>query len=84
MRRMVDPRILEEKAIAFRRIHADLKEVMKQDQCRLCSCFHADVLEKVYQTLKSFNDSEPEHRLVDILSDFEDWTRDFDRFKMHG
>ena len=80
----MNSQFLKEQVLALKKIHADLKDFIKNDKCRLCSCFYTDVLGKVYQTLKSFNDSEPEHRLIDILSDFENWTRDFDRFKMHG
>jgi len=84
MRRAMDSQVLKEKILAFEKVHAALKDVVKHDKCRLCSCFYADVLEKVYQTLKSFNDSVPEHRLDEIQADFENWARDLDQLKLHG
>ena len=80
----MDSQVLREKVLAFKKIHADLKDVIKHEKCRLCSCFHTDVLEQVYQTIKSFNDSEPENRLDEIQADFENWTTDLNRFKLHG
>ncbi len=80
----MDSQVLKDKVLAFKKIHADLKDVVKHYKCRLCSCFHADVLEKVYQALKSFNDNVPEYRLDEIQADFENWARDLDQFKLHG
>ena len=80
----MDSQVLKEKILAFEKVHAALKDVVKHDKCRLCSCFHADVLEKVYQTLQCFNDSVPEHRLDEIQADFENWARDLDQLKLHG
>lgn len=84
MRHAMDSLVLKEKILAFEKVHAALKDVVKHDKCRLCSCFHADVLEKVYLTLKCFNDIVPEHRLDEIQADFENWARDLHQFKLHG
>jgi hypothetical protein len=74
----------EQKVLAFRRVHAEFKEVVKHDKCRTCTCFHGDVLAKVRDTLKRFNESEPEYKLLEIESDFERWALEVDRLKAHG
>jgi hypothetical protein len=74
----------EQKILAFRQIHSTLKDIIKQDKCRTCTCFHDDVLAKVQDTLKRFNETQPEHRLDDIEADFERWTKHADPLKAHG
>jgi hypothetical protein len=74
----------EQKILAFRQINSTLKDIIKQDKCLTCACFHDDVLAKVQDTLKRFNETQPEHRLDDIEADFERWTKDADLFKAHG
>jgi hypothetical protein len=81
---VTEPKIIEQKVIAFRKIHADFKEIVQQDKCRFCTCFHGDVLDKVHDTLKRFNESQPEHSLPDIQADFENWTIEVDLLKSHG
>lgn len=76
--------IVEQKILAFKQIHGALKDVMAHDKCRTCTCFHGDVLAKVQDALKRFNESEPEHRLPDIEADFELWAKDVDLLKAHG
>lgn len=75
---------IEQKVNAFRKIHADFKEIIKHGKCRYCTCFHGDVLEKVYDTLRRFNESEPKHSLDDIEANFETWAKDVDLLKAHG
>lgn len=75
---------IEQKILAFRQIHNEFKEIIKHDKCRTCTCFHSDVLSKVQDTLKRFNESEPEHKLDEIEADFERWTKDVDHLKAHG
>jgi hypothetical protein len=77
-------KLIDQKVFAFRKIHADLREIIKHDKCRACTCFHGDILAKVQDTLKRFNESEPEHKLDDIEADFERWTKDVDLLKAHG
>jgi len=80
----MEQQIIQQKVLAFKKIHADFSDIIKHDRCRYCSCFHGDVLDKVYDSLKRFNESYPEHSLNDIQADFEGWTKDLDQFKMHG
>ena len=75
---------VERKIAAFRKIHTDLKEILKQDRCRTCTCFHGDLLAKVQDTLKRFNESEPAHKLEDVEADFDRWVQDIDLLKAHG
>ncbi len=75
---------VEQKILAFRQIHKELKEIIKHDKCRTCSCFHGDVLTKVLDALKRFNESEPGYKLNEIGADFERWTKDVDLLKAHG
>jgi hypothetical protein len=74
----------EQKILAFQQIHHELKEIIKHDKCRTCSCFHADVLSKVQDTLRRFNENEPGHRLGEIEADFERWSKNVDLLKAHG
>jgi hypothetical protein len=75
---------VKDKIAAFRKIHADLKEILKHDKCRACTCFHGDVLGKVQETLKRFNENEPAHKLEDVEADFDKWAKDVDLLKAHG
>jgi hypothetical protein len=76
--------IAKEKVLAITRIHKEFKEIIKHDKCRYCSCFHRDVLDKVYDRLKSFNAGQSVYNLKKIQADFENWARDLDLLKMHG
>jgi len=75
---------IEQKIRAFRQIHKELKAIIKHDKCRTCTCFHTDVLSKVQDTLKRFNESEPGYKLEEIEADFERWAKDVDPLKAHG
>lgn len=75
---------IEIKVLAFRQIHEALKAIIKHDKCRTCTCFHGDVLAKVQDALKSFNEREPGHKLPEIEADFERWGKDVDLLKAHG
>jgi hypothetical protein len=76
--------VVEQKVFAFKQIHGALKDVVAHDTCRTCTCFHGDVLAKVQDALKRFNESEPEHTLPEIEADFERWAKDVDLLKAHG
>jgi hypothetical protein len=76
--------VVEQKVLAFRQIHGALKDVVAHDKCRICTCFHGDVLAKVQGALKGFNESEPEYKLPDIEADFGRWAKDVDLLKAHG
>jgi hypothetical protein len=76
--------VVEQKIVAFRKIHAELKEILTHDKCRACTCFHGDVLAKVQDTLKRFNESEPAHKLNEVEADFDRWAKDVDLLKAHG
>jgi hypothetical protein len=80
----MESQIAEKKVIAIRKIHSDFKEIVKHEKCRTCSCFHGDILYTVYDTIKRFNESQPEHLLNDIHADFEIWSKNVDQLKMHG
>ena len=80
----MEAQAVELKVLAFRKVHAAFKEVIGHDKCRYCTCFHGDVLDKVYDTLKRFNESDPERRLDEIEADFERWAKNIDLLKMHG
>lgn len=80
----MEQQVIQQKVNAFQKIHAELSEIIKHDKCRYCTCFHGDVLDRVSDTLKHFNESQPEYGLNDIQEDFENWSKDIDQFKMHG
>ena len=34
---------IDQKVLAFRKIHAEFADIVKHDKCRTCTCFHGDV-----------------------------------------
>ncbi len=76
--------VAEQKAAAFRQIHKALKDVVKHKKCATCTCFHSDVLAKVQNALRQFNENKPEHKLADIEADFDRWAKAVDPFTAHG
>ena len=73
-----------QRMIAFEKIHADFKDILKHEKCRTCSCFYGDVLNSVYEKIKRFREIESDHQLVEIENDFERWLREADLLKTHG
>lgn len=73
-----------QKIIAFKKVHADFKEIMKHEKCRTCSCFYGDVLNSIYDRIKRFREIEPNPNLIEIENDFERWLRGADPLKAHG
>jgi hypothetical protein len=81
----MNPSIVEQKILALKKIYEDFKDIIRNEKCRTCSCFHGDVLAKVSDIVKRFNGGQPEeYRLNDIQADFEGWAGDLDLLKMHG
>lgn len=74
----------EQKIKAFRKIHSEFKDILKQEKCRTCSCFYADILNSIYAKLKSFRETESDVGLFRIENDFARWIKDADLQKMHG
>lgn len=74
----------ETKINAFQKIHAEFKDILRHEKCRSCSCFYADVLNIILEKIKTFRNSNPDHRLVAIENDFDRWVKDADILNMHG
>jgi hypothetical protein len=74
----------ELKISAFKKIHAEFKDIMKHEKCRACACFYGDVLNGVYEKIKSFRPAESDPSLLEIKHDFEHWVQDADFLKTHG
>ena len=74
----------ELKISAFKKIHADFKDIMKHEKCRTCACFYGDVLNGVYEKIKSFRQAEFDQGLLEVKQDFEHWLRDANFLKTHG
>jgi hypothetical protein len=73
-----------QKIMAFKKIHADFRDIMKHEKCRTCACFYGDVLNGVYDKIKKFGEIENDPHLVEIENDFERWIREADSLKTHG
>lgn len=71
-------------SVAFKKIHADFKDILKHEKCRTCSCFYGDVLNSIYDKIKRFREIESDHKLVEIENDFERWIKEADLLKAHG
>jgi hypothetical protein len=69
---------------AFQKLHAEFKDILTHGKCRSCSCFYADVLNRILVKLKTHRKDESDPRLVAIEKDFERWVEDADDLKMHG
>jgi hypothetical protein len=72
-----------QKIIAFKKIHADFKDIMKHEKCRTCSCFYGDVLKSVHEKVRRFREIEPDRSLGMIENDLERWLREADLLKTH-
>jgi hypothetical protein len=73
-----------QKITAFKKLHAEFKDILKYEKCRLCSCFYGDVLNSVCEKVKRFRKTEFDHSLVEIENDFERWIKEADFLNMHG
>ena len=73
-----------QKIMAFNRIHSEFKDILKQEKCRTCSCFYADILNGIYAKIKTFRKTESDARLIKIENDFAGWIKDAAFQKMHG
>ena len=76
--------VKEQKIKAFRKIHSEFKDILKQEKCRTCSCFYADILNSIYAKLKSFHETESDVGLIKFENDFACWIKNADFQKMHG
>ena len=74
----------EAKFKAVEKIHTEFKDILKHEKCRTCSCFYADVLNIIFEKIKTFRNGNPDLRLVAIENDFERWVKEADFLKMHG
>lgn len=70
--------------MAFEKIHADFKDILKREKCRTCACSYGDVLNSVYKKIKKFQEIESYHQLVEIEDDFERWLKEADLLQAHG
>jgi hypothetical protein len=73
-----------QKIMAFKKIHADFRDIMKHEKCRTCACFYGDVLNSVYEKVRDFNEIEPDRPVARIEKDFERWLSEAARRKTHG
>lgn len=76
--------INNQKIKAFKNIHADLKDILKQERCRSCACLFGDVLVGVCEKIKRFRKAGSDHSLAEIENDFERWIKEATFLKMHG
>jgi hypothetical protein len=76
--------ITEQKLTAVAQIYAELRDILKNEKCRSCSCFFADVLNSTLDKIRIFRKATSDKRLTAIENDFEHWIKDADFLKMHG
>jgi hypothetical protein len=69
---------------AFKRIHTDFKDILRQEKCRTCSCFYGDVLTGIYEKIKRFRKAESDQSLAELENDFGRWIKEADFLNMHG
>ncbi|MGD8243552.1 MAG: hypothetical protein PVG19_01010 [Desulfobacterales bacterium] len=74
----------ETKINALQKIHAEFRDILKHEKCRSCSCFYADVLNRILEKLKTYRKGEADHRLAIIENDFRRWSQEADILKVHG
>ena len=65
-------------------IHAEFKDILKNEKCRTCSCFYADVLNNILVKIKKFRKTEAAQDLARIENDFERWIKEAAFLKMHA
>jgi len=76
--------INDQKIKAFKKLHAEMKDILKHEKCRSCSCLFGDVLSSVCEKIKRFRAAESDHSLVEIENDFERWIKEATFLKIHG
>ena len=73
-----------QKITAFKKLHAELKDILKHEKCRSCSCLYGDVLSSVCEKIKRFRKTGSDDSLVEIEDDFERWMKEAAFLKTHG
>ncbi len=74
----------EQQVRAVKKIHAQLRDILKNEKCRSCSCFFTDVLNSTLDKIRIFRKATSDKGLDAIANDFERWIKDADFLKMHG
>jgi len=74
----------DQKIDAFKKIHADLSDIVTLKKCRTCACFYKDVLNIVYEKIRSFREIESDNSLAGIEDDFARWVKGATLQQTHG
>lgn len=75
--------INKEKYLAFKKIHEDFSNILKNDRCRTCACFYLDILAPVVEAIRVFRENENEKKLLSVEKDFKRWLKEGTEFNLH-
>ncbi len=77
-------KILDEKITAIEKVHREFSKIMQLERCRTCSCFHADMMASILDTIQDINSSlENDSRLTAARKDFSKWIEDASNTDLH-
>jgi hypothetical protein len=81
---MASCKILDEKITAIEKVHREFSKIMQLERCRTCSCFHADMMASILDTIQDINSSrENDSRLTAAGKDFSKWIEDASNTDLH-
>lgn len=76
--------ILTEKIIAVGKVHREFAKLMQNARCRTCSCFHADMLASILDTIQELSHTIKDHStLIAAGRDFSQWLDEAGGINMH-
>lgn len=76
--------VMEQKYLAFKKIHKDFSNIMKVNRCRTCACLYLDMMGAIYEKIRSFRKTDKEDKLLYIEKDFERWLKEAAELDLHG
>ncbi len=77
-------KILDEKIIAIKKVHREFVKIMQHERCRTCSCFHADMMASILDTIQEVSLSKKvDNGLTAAERDFSQWIEDAGEIDLH-
>jgi hypothetical protein len=75
--------VREEKYLALKKVHQDFADIRKEERCRTCACFYADMMGAILEAVKTFRRNENGSELADVEKDFDNWLNEASGLDLH-
>jgi len=75
--------VREEKYSALKKVHEAFGEIRKEERCRTCACFYADMMGAIQEAVKAFRRNEDGNELADVEKDFDNWLKEASSLELH-